>query len=138
MRQSLPKSAAEPNHESAAERPSKQPHPTDPRRWSDGTQRPGAAGLATKHGAYATGQRPPELLEQLGDLDAFRSALELDHGGASELTTIRAGYIGRLTEVELLCRLLGADLVQRGIFTKKGRTRSTFAAFLAAVEKWDR
>jgi hypothetical protein len=138
MRESLHESRAEPNGESTAERPAKQPHPTDPRRWSDGTQRPGASGLATKHGAYAQGQRSPALLENLGNLDAFRSALEADQGGREELTTICNGYVGRLTEVEGLCRLLRADLMEHGIFTKKRRVRSTFAAFLTAVEKWDR
>src|SRR5947207_3209703 len=130
MRQTSRDSEPEPIGESAAERPEKQPHATDPRRWSDGTQRPGAVGLATKHGAYASGQRPPELAAIVGDLDGFRSALETDQGGRGELTTIRAGYIRRLTEAEALCRLLGADLLARGIFTKRGRTRSTFGAFL--------
>src|SRR6185295_11019879 len=89
-------------------------------------------------GAYAAGHRPSELLERLGDLDAFRTALETDQGGREELATIRAGYVQRLTEAEALCRLLGADLLTRGILTKKGRTRSTFAAFLQAVAMWDR
>ena len=121
----------------AHQQPAKQPHPTDPRRWSDGTVRPGAA-LHLTHGAYAEGPRRAQLADRLGDLAGFRAALESDHGGADTLTTIRAGYVRRLTEVEGLCRLLGSDLVTRGIFTAKGRVRNTFGAFVTAVEKWDR
>lgn len=140
MRETLRDSSPGPIGESPAPRPesAKQPHPTDPRRWADGTQRPGAVGLATKHGAYATGRRAPELAAVIGDLDGFRAALETDQGGRDDLPTIRAGYVQRLTEAEALCRLLGADLLARGIFTKRGRTRSTFAAFLQAVATWDR
>src|SRR5688500_18596451 len=74
----------------AHQQPAKQPHPTDPRRWSDGTVRPGAA-LHLTHGAYAEGPRRAQLADRLGDLAGFRAALESDHGGADTLTTIRAG-----------------------------------------------
>src|SRR5438093_5356692 len=132
MRQNPHDVKPEPIDEIRSEHPTRQPHPADPRRCADGTQRAGAPGLATKHGAYAAGRRPPELAALVADLDDFRTALEGDQGGRCELTAIRAGYIQRLTEVEALCRLLGADLRARGIFTKRGRVRSTFAAFLQA------
>lgn len=92
---------------------------------------------ALKHGAYAEQERP-ELAAIVGNLDEFRAALTSDQGGESDLTTIRQGYVQRLVEAEALCRLLGADLRTRGIFTHRGRVRSTFGAFLAAVERWDR
>lgn len=116
--------------ESPAERP--EGHDPVTGRFTRGNQ------ARLTHGAYARGHRPPELLARLGDLDAFRASLEADQGGREELTTIRNGYITRIVEVEALCRLLGADIVERGIFTKRGRTRSTFSAFLQAVEKWDK
>src|SRR5258708_4540609 len=118
MRERMQHSESDPIADSAADapKPAKQPHPTDPRRFADGTQRRDAPGLATKHGGYVRGQRPPELAAVVGDLDGFRAQLETDQGGRDELHTIRAGYVQRLTEVEALCRLLGADLRTRGIF----------------------
>jgi hypothetical protein len=69
---------------------------------------------------------------------AFYSALEADQGGAGELTTIGAGYVRRLTELETICRLLGADLQARGLFTPRGRVRSTYGAFLQTIDRWDK
>lgn len=84
------------------------------------------------HGAAAL---PSELRDAQA---AFYSALEADQGGAGELTTIGAGYVRRLTELETICRLLGADLQARGLFTRRGRVRSTYGAFLQAIDRWDR
>jgi hypothetical protein len=72
------------------------------------------------------------------DLAAFRAGVEADQGGADELTTIASGYIRRLGELEAICNLLGADLQARGLFTRRGRVRSTYMAFMAAVDRWDR
>jgi hypothetical protein len=72
------------------------------------------------------------------DLAAFRAGIQADQGGAGELTTIGAGYVRRLCEVEAICSLLGADLHARGLFTLRGRVRSTYGAFMAAVDRWDR
>ena len=120
----------EPIAESAPERPEAG---RDPRgRFQLGNR------ASLKHGAYVAGQRPPELAALVGDLDTFRQQLVTDQGGDDELTAVRSGYIRRLCEVEALCRLLGADLMARGIFTRKGRTRSTFGAFVQAVGTWDR
>lgn len=85
-----------------------------------------------EHGEAAL---PQELRD---DVAVFRSGVETDQGGESELTTIGAGYVRRLSEVEAIVRLLGADLQQRGLFTKRGRVRSTYNAFLLAVDRWDR
>lgn len=108
----------------------KVPHPTHPNRWSDGTQRPGADGVARKH--------PKPDLRSIAGLDDFLAGIIADQGGDAELATIRRGYAEKLTSVEGLYRMLAADVVARGIFTKKGRTRSTFTALLAVIEKWDR
>jgi hypothetical protein len=130
MRQSLHDSEPEPIPESAAEAP-------QTGRDRRGRFAPGNR-VSLKHGAYVAGRRPPQLEAMVGDLDAFRAGLESDQGGQGELTAVRAGYVRRLGEVEALCRLLGADLMARGIFTRKGRTRSTFGAFLQAAGTWDR
>jgi hypothetical protein len=116
----------------------KRPHPTDPRRWADGTQRQGVSGVATKSGLYATGHCSPELAAIIGDLDAFRAGVLTDQGGHADIETIRRGYVDKLTSVEGLYRLLAADVMRRGIFTPRGRVRNTFTALLAVIEKWDR
>jgi hypothetical protein len=95
---------------------------------------------AQTHGLRAFEQRgesalPAELRDELA---AFQDGVEADQGGASELSTIGAGYTRRLTEVEAIVRLLGADLQARGIFTAKGRVRSSYNAFLLALDRWDR
>lgn len=99
--------------------------------------RPGSA-LHLIHGAHAKAPLRAALAARLGDLDAFRAGLESDQGGADTLSTIRTGYVRRQAELEAVCRLLGADLVERGIFSRKGRTRTTLKAFLAACAAWDR
>jgi hypothetical protein len=118
--------------EATQETPGKEPHPTLPGRWADGTIAPGGVLRPP-----AVGVPEVEVINRLGDLDGFQSGLEQDQGG-SDLPTIRSGYIKRLTEIEGLCRLLGADLVARGIFTPRGRVRNTFTAFMTAVTTWDK
>jgi hypothetical protein len=68
----------------------------------------------------------------------FRSGIISDLGGSSELTTIVGGYIRRLCDVEVALRLLQNDLVTRGLFTPKGRVRSTYQRLLETIGTWDR
>jgi hypothetical protein len=76
--------------------------------------------------------------ELRAELAEFREGVERDQGGAEELTTLGAGYVRRLSEVEAICVLLGADLQTRGLLTRRGRVRSTYNAFLQAIDRWDR
>lgn len=71
-------------------------------------------------------------------LARFSSGLESDQGGASELTTVRRGYVRRLTELEGSIDLLAADLQQRGLMTARGRVRSTYTLLLQTIDRWDR
>jgi hypothetical protein len=93
---------------------------------------------AVTHGGYAQPEDlPAPLRARLGDLDSFRQGLQTDQGDDAELTIV-SGYIEKLTSVEGLYRLLAADVMIHGIFTPRRRTRSTFHALLATIEKWDR
>ena len=116
----------------------KPPHDVYPDRSADGTVRAGNQ-VAQKSGIYSAavkrGEVPTELRQTI---DEFRAALISDQGGASELTTIQVGYLTRLCDVEVCCRLLQNDLVTRGVFTAKGRVRSTYDKFLATIDRWDR
>jgi hypothetical protein len=50
----------------------------------------------------------PSLSPQLRDeLNDFRAGIKTDFAGASKVTTIAAGYVRRLTEVEAVLHLLG-------------------------------
>jgi hypothetical protein len=96
--------------------------------------------FARRHGvaayqAYGERALSPEFRAELAD---FRAGVEADQGGASELTTIGAGYVRRLVEVEGVLRLLMADFQQRGFLTHRGNVRSTYNAFMLAIDRWDR
>lgn len=54
------------------------------------------------------------------------------------LSAIEGGYVRRLGELETVSRLLAGDLAQRGLFTPKGRVRSTFSRWLETLDRWDR
>lgn len=101
--------------------------------------RPGSQ-AARRHGVRAFQLRGEAALEadQRAALEAFRAGLVADQGGCSELTTIGAGYVRRLCDVEAICALMAADLAARGILTQRGRVRSTYAAFLQVIDRWDR
>jgi hypothetical protein len=116
----------------------KQPHPLYADRWADGTVRVGND-VARKHGADSGAVKRGQLPEDLRvTIDEFRSGLITDQGGAEELTTLQAGYITRLTDLEVCSRLLQADLVARGLITPKGRVRSSYDRLLATFVCWDR
>ena len=119
--------------------PEKPPHPVHADRFADGTLRPGFPGPALKSGVFSAavkrGDVPTDLRQSI---DEFRVGLISDRGGASELSTVEAGYIARLCDVEVCCRLLQNDLVTRGVFTVKGRVRSTYDRFLTTIGTWDK
>lgn len=100
----------------------------------------GQSGPAKTHGVSAFKVRGEIALseEMRSELAAFRAGVEVDQGGTAELTTIGNGYVRRLAEAESVVQLLGRDLQERGIFTPRGRMRSTFHAYLQAVDRWDR
>ena len=86
--------------------------------------------------AFETTGRLPDVLRQT--VEEFREAVIADRGGASELSTLDAAYIRRLSEVETVARLLAADLASRGLTTPRGRVRGTFSRWLECLDRWDR
>ena len=94
---------------------------------------------ARKHGVRAfetrgAGALPGDLRQSV---DEFRAQVIIDRGG-TDLSAIEGGYIRRLAELETVARLLASDLAQRGLFTTKGRVRSTFTRWLETLDRWDR
>ena len=96
--------------------------------------------LHRTHGAYSFRDRGaaalPDVLRQT--VDEFRESVIADRGGPTELSTLEAAYIRRLSEVETVARLLAADLASRGLTTPKGRVRGTFSRWLECLDRWDR
>ena len=86
--------------------------------------------------AFETKGQLPDAFRQT--VDEFRQAVITDRGGASELTTLEAAYIRRLSEIEAVARLLAADLASRGLTMPRGRVRSTFSRWLECLDRWDR
>jgi hypothetical protein len=85
---------------------------------------------------FETTGRIPDVLRQT--VEEFREAVLSDRGGSTELSTLEAAYVRRLSEAETVARLLAADLAARGLFTPKGRVRNTFQRWTEAVGLWDR
>jgi hypothetical protein len=66
----------------------------------------------------------------------FSAQVVVDRG--EELTAVQSAYVRRLGELETVARLLATDLAQRGLFTPRGRVRSTFSRWLETLDRWDR
>jgi hypothetical protein len=119
----------------------KQPHPTDPHRWADGTLRAGNDN-AVKTGVYSAAARaqaatkPSDFARQT--VDDFIAGVIADMGGESELSSIELAYIEVLRDLSITRQMFVADLIRRGLFTSKGRVRSAYGQLLATVDRWDR
>jgi len=85
---------------------------------------------------FETTGRVPDVLRQT--VEEFRESVMTDRGGSSELSTLEAAYVRRLSEAETVARLLAHDLAARGLFTPRGRVRNTFQRWTEAVSLWDR
>ena len=114
-------------------------HATDSTRCASGHVLVGNQ-TARKHGVRQFEQHgervlPPDLRQTTDD---FRAAVISDRGGVETLTTIEAGYVRRLAELETVARLLAADLAYRGLFTPKARVRNTYMRWLETLDRWDR
>jgi hypothetical protein len=115
-------------------------HATDPARCERGHNLVGHPGPAWKNGVRQFEQHGERVLapDLRGSINEFRDAVIADRGGVENLTAIEAGYVRRLVELETVVRLLASDLAARGIFTARGRARSTVAHWLATLDRWDR
>ncbi len=113
------------------------PHATNPHMCAGGHfLRGNAAALKDGVRRYETKGTLPDVLRQT--VEEFREAVIADRGGVSELSTLEAAYIRRLSEVETVARLLAADLATRGLTTPRGRVRGTFSRWLESLDRWDR
>jgi hypothetical protein len=116
-------------------------HESDPQRCAAGHVLAGNMAAATHGGwSYERGKGGPDALPPAMQQTAadFRAAVISDRGGDEHLTAIEGAYIRRLGELEVVARLIGADLARRGLMTPKGRVRPTFNRWLEVLDRWDR
>ena len=90
--------------------------------------------VARQSGIFAM-HHPPALREAA---DAFALGVVADLGGEAELSTLERAYVTRLRDLEITQRVLAADLATRGVVTPAGGVRRPFAAYLAALDRFDR
>ena len=100
---------------------------------ADGRFLPGNQ-VARQSGVFAVHQ-PPELLESA---DAFAAQVVADLGGEHELSALERAYVAKLRDLEVTQQLLMADIAHRGLVTPAGGVRRPFAAFLSAIDRFDR
>jgi hypothetical protein len=129
--------AVPPDAGGTLENGSKQAHPTDPNRWADGTLRVGNRAAET-HGVYSSRRREPPADPLRPSLDDFTAGILSDLGGVGEISTITRGYVSQLQNAEIVVRLLTSDFAQRGLFTPRGRVRSSYSKLVQAILLWDR
>jgi hypothetical protein len=115
----------------AAGEPNQDLHPggRDPKgRWSAGNE-----GHLT-HGLFS--KRMQLMLMQTREaLGMERGQIEIDLGGADQLSAISRGLISRYVEAAAIATALGTRLMTEGAATNKGRTRPILSAYFAAVDR---
>lgn len=78
---------------------------------------------------------PPETRQTI---EVFREAVIQDRGGPENLTTVEAGYIRRLAELETVARLLASELAAHGVLTPRRRVRGIYGKWLETLDRWHR
>jgi hypothetical protein len=125
-----------PNPTLEAEAPSRRklPHPTDPRRWADGTQRPGADGIARVWPKVETDD-PTVARHLAGEVERIIE----DRGGRDHLSTINERLISRIAALGLFLEHWEQFFLRAGIHTKHGRVRAGFVqGYLSTLDRYTR
>lgn len=113
------------------------PHATSPDRCANGHALAGNE-WRLQHGVRRFEDHGTVAPEVGLSVQEFAGQVVADRGGAEILTAVQRAYVKRLSELETVARLLASDLAQRGLFTPRGRVRSTFNRWLDTLSVWDR
>jgi len=70
--------------------------------------------------------------------DSLTRGIVSDLGGETELSTLQLSYVHKLADLEVVIRLLSADIVRRGLLTPAGAVRNTHPQLLATLTLFDR
>jgi len=113
-------------------------HPTDATRCESGHPLVGSPGPAFKHGVYAYQNRGPQGLppDLRLSVEEFQHGVICDRGGRDNLTTLKAGSISKIKDIEAVLRLYNAEIMRRGVFTEGGRERSMMRGWREFLKLW--
>jgi hypothetical protein len=95
--------------------------------------------FAWRHGLSAfnrSGELPSRALWD--DRERFRGAVMADLGGEAALSELERGQVEQLANFRAVLQMAMDDINQRGICTKRGRLRPTFAVYTRALERFER
>jgi hypothetical protein len=125
----ISESAPAPSESGAA----KQPHPLYANRWSDGTQRPSAVSLNRKY---------PRVERDYGAVALVivqtTDAIACDRGGRDNLTTLQQRAIDHVVECDLLLQAWREYFRRERPYTRQGRMRTGYTAYLQTLDRWMR
>jgi len=61
-----------------------------------------------------------------------------DQGGTSEISTIMESYTEKLADIDILVRLMTADIATNGLFTPSGKVRDVYDKLILGLAAFDR
>lgn len=79
-----------------------------------------------------------DVPELAAEMEAIATAIENDLGGQAELSTLKRRAVREAARLALIVDSLGADLLTRGVFTGKGRTRAAVQVYGMALDRLHR
>lgn len=113
--------------------PSKQPHPLYPNRWADGTQRSNTVSLNRK---YPRVERDDAAVAIV--IAQTVDSIARDRGGRENLTTLQQRAIDHVVECDLLLQAWREYFREQRPYTRQGRMRTGYTAYLSTLDRWMR
>lgn len=89
--------------------------------------------------AMRTGLRSMQLLKQPDVLEWHReqvAAIEMDLGGSDEMSTLARATAREAGRLEVILAALGEELLEHGVLTGKGKTRSATTIYLKTFDRF--
>ena len=104
-------------------------------RRADGTAGPGNT-LAMRHGLHSAAllDQPDMVVWHQEQVDA----IEMDLGGASELSVLQRASVREAARLEVILSALGRELLAGGVMTQKGAVRAATNTYLSVLDRFTR
>ena len=90
--------------------------------------------VARQSGIYAR-LHPPDLRMTA---DTLLRGIVADKGGEAEMSTLELSYVRKLTDLEIVIRLMTSDIARRGLLTPAGNVRNVSDKLMTALSVFDR
>jgi len=113
--------------------PAKQAHPVYANRWSDGTQRSNAVSINRKYPQVDRDDAAVALV-----IAQSVDAIARDRGGRENLTTLQQRAIDHVVECDLLLQAWRNYFREQRPYTRQGRMRTGYTAYLSTLDRWMR